>query len=211
MKMQTRYALALIPVLLLLLLAGAHAQTVGAGGIVKGKVKEAGGKMLEGVLIRAQHSKKKDLSYEARSGSNGEFELTGLETGEYSLSFEKQGYKSFATRKMEVISGETVRLRQTIEMPREGEPYSVIRGAVLYGVGYSLPNATVLIERIDGGRKFKQETTSREGGEFAFRLKAEKAKYRITASARGFSPDTKEIEIEGDEVRNISLTLQPER
>jgi hypothetical protein len=85
----------------------------------------------------------------------------------------------------------------------------VIRGAVLQGVGYSLSSASVLIERIDGGRKFKQETISREGGEFAFRLRAEKARYRLTASARGFQSSSIELDIEGDEVRNIALTLKP--
>jgi len=66
----------------------------------------------------------------------------------------------------------------------------------------------VVIERIDGAKKFKQETISREGGEFAFRLKAEKAKYRITATARGFQPASVEVEIENDEARNVALTLQ---
>jgi hypothetical protein len=67
----------------------------------------------------------------------------------------------------------------------------------------------VVIERIDEGKKFKQETISQEGGEFAFRLKAEKAKYRITATARGFQPASVEVEIDGDEARNVSLKLQP--
>jgi hypothetical protein len=66
-----------------------------------------------------------------------------------------------------------------------------------------------MIERIDGGKKFKQETISHDGGEFAFRLKAEKAKYRLTATARGFQPTSIEVEIDGDEARNVALTLQP--
>jgi hypothetical protein len=66
-----------------------------------------------------------------------------------------------------------------------------------------------MIERIDGGKKFKQETFSQDGGEFAFRLKAEKAKYRVTAAARGFQPASVEVEIDGDEARNVALTLQP--
>jgi hypothetical protein len=40
-------------------------------------------------------------------------------------------------------------------------------------------------------------------------LKAEKAKYRVTATARGFQPASIEIEIDGDEARNVALTLQP--
>ena len=95
-------------------------------------------------------------------------------------------------------------------MKRDEAPYSVIRGDVFYGLGFSLPNASVKIERIDG-KKFKEEKLSGEGGQFAFRLKAEKAKYRVTAVANGFQPAMTEIEIEGDEIRNIALTLQREQ
>jgi len=40
-------------------------------------------------------------------------------------------------------------------------------------------------------------------------LKAEKAKYRVTATARGYQPASIEVEIDGDEARNVGLTLQP--
>lgn len=204
MKLTQKYVLGVVWVLAVFLTASARTQT----GVVKGKVKEQGGKALEGVLVRATNAKGKAEPHEAKSDGKGEFEFANLPTGEYSLSFEKQGYKTFTTRKLEVVGGETLKLSRVIELVRESDPYSIIRGAVLYGAGFSLPNASVVIERIDGGRKFKQETVSREGGEFAFRLKAEKAKYRLTAIARGFQPASTEIEIEGDEVRNIALTLQ---
>jgi hypothetical protein len=108
-----------------------------------------------------------------------------------------------------VAAGESVRLSRVIELAREEAPYAVIRGAVLHGVGFTLPNALVTLERIDGGRKFRQRTISQEGGEFAFRLRAEKATYRITASSPGWKSATLEMEIEGDEVRNIALVLEP--
>lgn len=202
-----RYAFLLFAVLLLLPATPGRAQT----GSIRGKVKEQGGKALEGVLVRATHAKNKENTHEARTDAKGDFELAGLPGGEYSLSFEKQGFKTFTTRKLEVVPGETVRLSRVVEISREGDPYALIRGAVLHGVGYSLPNATVTIERIDGEKKFKQETLSREGGEFAFRLKPEKAKYRISAAARGFQTASLEIEIVSDEVRNVALTLQQER
>lgn len=204
MKLKLAYALMAQLVLIISFAGSAYSQT----GIVKGKIKEQGGKALEGVVVRATNTKGKIDPHETKSDNKGEFEFTTLPSGEYSFSFEKQGYKTFTTRKLEVVGGETVKFNQAVELKREGEPYSVIHGAVLYGVGYSLPNALVTIERIDGGKKFKQEAVSREGGEFAFRLKAEKAKYRITATARGFQPASTEIEIESDEVRNVALTLQ---
>ncbi len=204
MNLKFGYAIVCAPVLAISLIAQANAQT----GNIKGKVKELNGKALEGVTVRATNAKKGEDKRETKSDGKGEFEFTGLAAGEYSLSFEKPGYKTFTTRKLEVVPGETIKLRSAIELPREGDPYAVIRGAVFYGAGFTLPSATVVIERIDGGRKFKQETVSHEGGEFAFRLRAEKAKYRVTATARGFQPASIEIEVEGDEARNVALTLQ---
>jgi len=174
---------------------------------IRGKVKEQKGKSQGDVLVKAVNAQNRDLAYETRSLENGDFNLTGLPGGDYILTFEKQGFKTFTTRRLTVPEGETLRLRTTIEIVREGEAYSLIRGAVLYDIGYTLPNARIQIERIDGGRKFKQETVSREGGEFAFRLRAEKATYRITASADGFETKSIELQIESDEVRNIAVNL----
>lgn len=203
MKLKLGSALITMLVLLFSTATGVSAQT----GTIKGKVKEEGGKAMEGVLVQAINVRNKEDKQQVNSDSKGDFEFSGLPAGDYSFSFEKQGYRTFLTRKLAVIGGETLRL--TAELKREGEPFSLIRGAVLNSIGYSMPNASVLLERIDGGRKFKQEKESGEGGQFVFRLKAEKAKYRITANARGFQSASTEIEIESDEVRNIALTLQP--
>jgi hypothetical protein len=211
MKPQLRYAFLCAPVLAVLLLAPAAAQSKEQTGGLKGKVKERSGKALEGVAIQATPAKAGEEKRETKSNDKGEFEFTGLPPGLYTLSFEKHGYKTFTTRKQEISTGATTKLSGPVEMSREGEPYAVIRGAVLYGPGYSLRNALVSIERIDGGKKFIQEKVSMEGGEFAFHLKAEKAKYRVTATARGFQPASMEIEIVSDEARNIALTLKEDR
>lgn len=203
MKLTLAYALT-VKLVLLFSLAPAYAQT----GVVKGKVKERNGKTLEGVLIRATNAKNKASARETKSDSKGDFEFVDLPSGDYSFSLEKKGYVTFLSRNISVIAGETLRLKSVIELKREEDPYSLIRGAVFYGAGYSMPNAAVTIERVDGGGKFKQERLSGEGGEFGFRLKAEKAKYKVTASAKGFQSASTEVEIEGDEVRNIALTLQ---
>ena len=183
----------------------------GQSGSIKGKVREQNGRSLEDVLVRASNARNKESRFEIKSDSKGEFTFPELPAGEYSLSFEKQGFKTFTTRKLEVASGDTIKLSRVIEMAREGESYSVIRGAVFHGAGFTLRNAIVTLERIDGIKKLKQDTVSQDGGEFAFRLKAEKARYRITAMAKGFQPASLEIEIESDEVRNIALTLQQEK
>lgn len=213
MKSQFEYAIICAPLLAAFLLApaGAQSQTQKSAqtGALKGRVKERNGKALEGVMVRATNAENKEDKRETKSDDKGDFGFDALPAGHYSLSLEKQGYKTFTTRKLEVAAGETTKLSSAVELSREGEPYAVIRGAVFRGPGFTMPSATVTIERIDGGKKFKQETLSQEGGEFAFRLKSEKAKYRVTATARGFQPASIEIEIDGDEARNVSLTLQP--
>lgn len=209
MKSQFGHAIICAPLLAALLLAPGGAQSETQTGALKGRVKERNGKALEGVTVRATSAQNKEDKRETKSDDKGDFEFAPLPAGRYTLSFEKQGYKTFITRKLEVAAGETTKISSVVELAREGEPYAVIRGAVFNGPGYTLPNATVVIERIDGGKKFKQETISQEGGEFAFRLKAEKAKYRVTATARGFQPASIEVEVDGDEARNVALTLQP--
>src|SRR5262245_52673094 len=208
MKSQFRYALLCAPVLTILLLAPAGAQSKEQMGSLKGRVKERDGKALEGVTVRATLANGNEEKRETKSNDKGDFEFTDLPAGQYTLALEKKGYKTFISRKQEIAPGVATRLSAAVELAREGDPYAVIRGAVFYGAGYTLRNATVTIERIDGEKKFKQEKVSMDGGEFSFRLKAEKAKYRVTATARGFQPASVEIEIENDEARNISLTLQ---
>lgn len=207
MNLTFRYAFVVKLVLLFSLSASASAQS----GVVKGKVKEQDGKALEGVLVRATNAKNKSDKQETTSDAKGDFEFTNLPGGEYSFSFEKKGYKTFLSRNLTVIGGETLKLKSVVELKRDEAPFAAIRGAVFIEPGYSMPNASVTIERIDGGKKFKDEKVSGEGGQFAFRLKAEKAKYRVTATARGFESASIEIEIESDEIRNIALTLQREK
>ncbi|HEY8459880.1 MAG TPA: carboxypeptidase-like regulatory domain-containing protein [Blastocatellia bacterium] len=211
MKSLFGYAIICAQLLAIFPTVTARAQSQTQTGAVKGKVKERGGKVLEGVVVRATSASNKEDKRETKSDGKGDFEFAALPAGRYSFSFEMPGYKTFITRELEVTAGETMKISKVVELAREGPAYAVIRGAVFQGPGYTLRNATVTIERIDGGKKFKQETISHDGGEFAFRLKAEKAKYRITATARGFESASIEVEIEGDEARNVALTLQPVR
>ncbi len=204
MKLKTIYALLGEIVLFFALALSVQAQQA----TVKGKVKEQGGKALAGVAIRAVNAANQKDARETKSDSKGEFEVTGLGGGDYVLTFELAGFKTFVTRRLEVKAGETIKLKTTIEMTRERESYSLIEGAVFNSDGFSLPNATVVIERIGDGKRFKKEKTSEEGGKFKFEVPTEKATYRITATARGFQSASQEIEIDPDEVRHIALSLE---
>lgn len=203
------------------------AQSVTAG--LRGKVKELGGKALEGVQVEAskieqkpvnEHSSSRASSqatsgrsvtvktYETQTNNKGEFAFTDLVPGNYSLTFQKSGFVTITTWQMEVKAGENVQIGRTVEMPREKQTSSsLIRGAVLGEGGRSFENATVKLERIAGG-KLKKETYSTEGGLFAFSVPSEKGIYRVTASARGYEDAVKEIEVEAAEARDIVLTLE---
>ena len=204
MKPKIVYAIAGLMVLLLSSPVPAWAQ----GGKIKGKVKDARGKALEGVAVRAANADNKQEARETKTDGKGEFEIGGLAGGGYVLTFERQGFRAFVTRRLEVAGGETLKLRGAVELTRDRPPYALIRGAVFNSDGFSLPNAKLTIERIGEGKRHKDETASGEGGEFAFRLPAEKGTYRVTATARGFEPASKEVTVDGDEVQQVAFTLE---
>src|SRR5262245_55825660 len=120
MKSQFGYAIICAPVLAALLLASAGAQsktqTGAQTGVIKGRVKEHNGKALEGVIISATNAENKEDKRETKSDDKGDFEFDALPAGHYSFSFEKQGYKTFVTRKLDVAAGETTKLSSAGEL-----------------------------------------------------------------------------------------------
>lgn len=200
---QYRYALAIPLVLAFGPLLGLAVQS---NSSISGRVKARGGKALSGVVITASRWDDATKSTEAISGEKGEFEVSGLKAGEYVIRLEKAGYRSFTSRRVKLDSGETMKLRE-IELVPDSPPFAMIRGAVFTSDGFTLPNATVTIERLTEGKKLKRETTSVDGGEFTFKLPSERATYRVTASARGFESTTKDVEVDADEVRQIAISL----
>jgi uncharacterized membrane protein len=177
-------------------------------GSISGKVKARSGKALSGVLVTASRWDDATKTTDAMSGEKGEFEVTGLKAGEYVIRLEKSGYRSFTSRRVKLEAGDTMKLRSEIELVPDSPPFAIIRGAVFSADGFSLPNASLTVERLTEGKKFKRETTSVDGGEFTFKLPAEKATYRVTANAKGFESASKEVEVDTDEVRQIALSLQ---
>lgn len=202
------YAHAIVQVLLLVWIVAPAYAAQSSTGSVRGRVKEHNGKWLAGVAVRAVSAKDESSAFETTTDGKGDFELRGLASGDYTLTFARQGYRTFTSRKLSVEAGETVKLSRAIELAPEREPYAVIRGAIFTDEGFSLPNARVMIERVGEGKRFRRETMSHEGGEFAFRLPADKGLYRITASARGFQTASREIEVDSDDVRQVALSLE---
>lgn len=188
-------------------------------GQIQGKVKEENGKALSGVTVKANRAVARSLDsqdtgktdYETKTNDKGEFMLTGLLPGNYALTFELAGYRTFVTRRFEVTAGETFKVPKAIEMTREPEAHSLIRGAVLDASGYSLENVSVTVERTDGKKFKKIEKASVAGGQFAFRVPAETGTYRVTASADGFVTNSQEVSVDKNEIRSLVIQLEKKK
>jgi hypothetical protein len=188
-------------------------------GQIQGKVKESGGKSLAGVMVKANRAVTRTLNnqdtgqqdYETKTNDKGEFVLRSLLPGNYALTFELTGYRTFVTRRFEVAAGETFKVPSTIEMSREPEAHSLIRGAVLDASGYSLENVSVTLERTDGKKFKKIEKASVVGGQFAFRVPSETGTYRLSASAPGFVTTSQEVSVDKNEIRSIVLQLEKKK
>lgn len=188
-------------------------------GQIQGKVKEDGGKSLAGVTVKANRAVTRSLDnqdtgqkdYETKTNDKGEFVLSGLLPGNYALTFELTGYRTFVTRRFELAVGETFKVPKVIEMTREPEAQSRIRGAVLDATGYSLENVTVTIERTDGKKFKKIEKASVTGGEFGFSVPSEPGTYRVTASANGFVTASQAVSVDKNEIRSIVIQLEKKK
>jgi hypothetical protein len=94
---------------------------------------------------------------------------------------------------------------------QESGAFAIIAGTVFRESGFSLPGAEVTLtqEPGDDGRKLAkaQRQTTDARGEFAFRVPAERARYRVTASAKRFEKQEKTVEIQGEERADVTLTL----
>ena len=93
----------------------------GSAKVVKGKVKEEGGKTLEEVLVQAINVRNKEDKHQVKSDSKGDFEFSGLPAGDYSFSLEKQGYKTVTKKLSLPKSKNSYETEQTIKM-RKGTP-----------------------------------------------------------------------------------------
>jgi 5-hydroxyisourate hydrolase-like protein (transthyretin family) len=190
-----------------LLVAPTRAQ---GNGAIQGKVKERDGKALADVSVKIERvvdAKTKQDAGTTKTNAQGEFAFTNLPAGSYALTFELAGFRLFVTRPFEIKAGETYKVPRPVEMARERESHSLVRGAVLTSEGFSLPGVRVTIERL-GGKGFKKtEKVSAEGGEFAFRVPSEASRYKVSAAAPGFEPLSVEVEVGPDEIRTISLPL----
>ncbi len=95
----------------------------------------------------------------------------------------------------------------------DAKPKAVIAGTVFRDPGFAFPRAEATLSPLalpSGVKKFKPLRLFTDArGEFAFYVPAGEARYRISASAAGFSPDEKTVAIAAGGRVDVYLTLKP--
>jgi hypothetical protein len=98
---------------------------------------------------------------------------------------------------------------------KAAEPYAIVSGTVFHEPGLALPGADVTITpELADGSQLKLKITraiSDDRGEFAFRVPATPAKYKVKASAKGFQADVQTAEVTGEGERvDVTFLLETE-
>lgn len=177
----------------------------GQTGIVKGHVlaKGPGGLVtpLEGALVKLCGNNV--WPQYRRTNEHGEYVFEKVKPGDYRLSAH---YKGFAPQsvKIEVEPGQTVTHDFILEKLEFGGVEGVVEGET--------PAGPVLLEgalvRLCGMGHAKYCKTN-EFGEYGFE-KVMPGKYRLTAMAKDFAPETVEIEVTANQTVTHNFLLMPE-
>jgi hypothetical protein len=97
----------------------------------------------------------------------------------------------------------------------EHESYALVSGTVFRDPGFALPNATVTLTPNPPLSaplaKFKKlQAVANSRGEFVFRVPPASMRYTVTAAAKGYHPEEKSIDVEGEARVEVTLSLHPE-
>ena len=87
-------------------------------------------------------------------------------------------------------------------------PEAILFGSVFQDSGFSLRGARVVVTNAERP-KDRRETTTDVQGEFSVRVPAGKGRYTVEVSAPGFGPQTKTVEVAGDERIDMTFRLSP--
>jgi len=194
--------------LLLLLAVGVAAQKNKTTGSIKGKVKTESGSA-EGVRVTARQGEREAAA--AATDRKGQFELDGLAPGRYSITFRKPGLSVAEIKDFEVVAGKTRSLGGDLVLPVDEGSLVFIKGSVFNEEGLSLRGVQIELARIgsDGMTKKIDGRMTTGSGDFAFRLPAQTARYRVTAKMDGRETTSKDVEVDGAAVYRVALSLKP--
>ncbi len=180
----------------------AAAQSTG----IKGKIRANSGGGIANASVTL--TKDGDDIKISKSGTDGKFEITGIEPGNYGLRVEANGYATGSLFGVEVKKNKVRDLGDRLFLRIDQGTQVILRGSVFFKEGTSVTGAKVLLEKIspDGSAKEVGSTYSSVSGEFTFRQPDGVAKYRVTAKYNGVTA-AKEISVENAAVYRLAIML----
>ncbi|MDQ1590834.1 MAG: hypothetical protein QOG71_1461 [Pyrinomonadaceae bacterium] len=177
-------------------------------GSIKGKVKSESG-AAEGVRVTVRQGEREVAT--AATDRKGQFEIAGLAPGRYSITFRKAGLSVAEIKDFQVVGGKSRALGEDLLMPVDEGSLVFIKGGVFNEEGFSVRGAQIELARVgaDGATKKIDGRLTTRSGEFAFRLPAQTARYRVTAKMDGMASASKDVEVDGAAVYRVALSLKP--
>ncbi|MDQ1613496.1 MAG: hypothetical protein QOG00_3427 [Pyrinomonadaceae bacterium] len=177
-------------------------------GSIKGKVKSESG-AAEGVRVTVRQGEREVAT--AATDRKGQFEIAGLAPGRYSITFRKAGLSVAEIKDFQVVGGKSRSLGEDLLLPVDEGSLVFIKGGVFNEEGFSLRGAQIELARVgaDGATKKIDGRLTTRSGEFAFRLPAQTARYRVTAKMDGMASASKDVEVDGAAVYRVALSLKP--
>jgi len=144
------------------------------------------------------------------SDTKGDFVVTRVTPGTYSLKFRKAGLAVGTIDDVLVKAGQTRTLGDKLYLTIDEGSIVFIRGSVFSDGGRSVPGVKVELARViseNAIQKLDSRVTG-ETGEFVFRLPPDPGKYRLTLKADGTEASTKDVEVESAAVYRVALTYK---
>lgn len=177
-------------------------------GSIRGRVRVDSGDGAAGVIVTARQGEREVSN--TTTDNRGEFTLSNLAPGIYSLVFRRPGLRVGTLDQIEVRAGQVRRLADRLFLPIDEGTLALVRGSVFNAGGRSLRGARVEIARVnpDGSlRRIGNPRVTNDMGEFAFRLPPSDALYRVTATISGAQPASGDVRVEGPAIYRLALTL----
>jgi len=185
-------------------------------GTLRGKIENEKGKPIAGAEVRAMRIRDRSIK-ETKTDQAGGYSFE-LEPDDYTISFDADGYQGGTLVQMQQVEEGKETSVKTIRLGKAGHKTSLIRGAVFDRNGASLAGAVLKLVRVPTEEEAKDRRhiasvsmsyTTNNHGEFAFRVPAARARYRITAMLTGYKTELKTVDVTESEAVPLAFSLEP--
>lgn len=185
-------------------------------GTLRGKIENEKGKPIASAEVRAIRNSDHSVK-ETKTDQSGSYSFE-LEPDDYIISFDADGYQGGKLVQMQEVEKDKETNVKTIRLEKAGHKTSLIRGAVFDRNGASLGGATLKLVRVPTEEEAKDHKhipsvsmsyTTNNHGEFAFRVPAARARYRITAMLTGYKTELKTVDVTESEAVPLAFSLEP--